>query len=150
MRLRLPGRMKNFSWYGYGPQECYIDRMEGAKLGIYTSAPEDNISPYLVPQECGNHVGCRWLTVQDKDGHGLRFTADEAPFQASVLPYTAEELELAAHWNELASPQYTNVCIYSAMRGVGGDDSWGAPVYPEYCISAEEDQVLRFTIEPAK
>lgn len=150
MRLRLPGRMKNFSWYGYGPQECYIDRMEGAKLGIYTSAPEDNISPYLVPQECGNRVGCRWLTVQDKDGHGLRFTADEAPFQASVLPYTAEELELAAHWNELASPQYTNVCIYSAMRGVGGDDSWGAPVYPEYCISAEEDQVLRFTIEPAK
>ena len=150
MRLRLPGRMKNFSWYGYGPQECYIDRMEGAKLGIYTSAPEDNISPYLVPQECGNRVGCRWLTVQDKDGHGLRFTADEAPFQASVLPYTAEELELAAHWNELASPQYTNVCIYSAMRGVGGDDSWGAPVYPEYCISAEEDQVLRFTIEPVK
>lgn len=148
MRLRLPGRMKNFSWYGYGPQECYIDRMEGAKLGIYQSTPEESISPYLVPQECGNHTGCRWLAVQDGDGRGLKFTAQGQPFQASVLPYTAEELELAAHWDELASPQYTNVCIYSAMRGLGGDDSWGAPVYPEYCISGEEDQVLRFTIEP--
>lgn len=165
MRLRLPGRMKEFSWYGYGPQECYIDRMEGAKLGVYTSTPQDSISPYLVPQECGNHTGCRWLAVRDGEGNELRFTAERAAcagesgedseeksastrpgFQASVLPYTAEELELAAHWDELASPQYTNVCIYSAMRGLGGDDSWGAPVYPEYCISAKEDQVLRFTI----
>lgn len=166
MRLRLPGRMKEFSWYGYGPQECYIDRMEGAKLGIYTSTPEDNISPYLVPQECGNHMGCRWLAVRDGEGNELRFVAGEegleenseihqekgggkvrASFQASVLPYTAEELELASHWDELASPQYTNVGIYSVMRGLGGDDSWGAPVYPEYCISAEEDHVLRFGIE---
>lgn len=148
MRLRLPGRMKRFSWYGYGPQECYIDRMEGAKLGIYASTPEENISPYLVPQECGNRTGCRWLAVSDGKEKGLKFVADGQPFQASVLPYTAEELELAAHWDELASPQYTNVCIYSAMRGLGGDDSWGAPVYPEYCVSGEEDQVLRFTIEP--
>lgn len=155
MRLRLPGRMKAFSWYGYGPQECYIDRMEGAKLGVYTSTPEENISPYLVPQECGNHTGCRWLILCDKEGKELKFTAGEeddgknvrASFQASVLPYTAEELELAAHRDELASPQYTNVCLYSAMRGLGGDDSWGAPVYPEYCISAEEDQVLRFVID---
>lgn len=155
MRLRLPGRMKEFSWYGYGPQECYIDRMEGAKLGVYTSTPEANISPYLVPQECGNHTGCRWLILRDKEGNELTFTAGEEDngkpvrpsFQASVLPYTAEELELAAHWDELASPQYTNVCLYSAMRGLGGDDSWGAPVYPEYCISAEEDQVLRFVID---
>lgn len=152
MRLRLPGRMREFSWYGYGPKECYPDRMEGARLGIYASTPEENISPYLVPQECGNRTGCRWLSVDDGKGHGLVFTAGcgKEPgesFQASVLPYTAEELELAAHWDELASPQYTNVCIYSAMRGLGGDDSWGAPVYPEYCISGEEDQVLVFTIE---
>ncbi len=163
MRFRLPGRMKAFSWYGYGPEECYIDRMEGAKLGVYTSSPEDNVSPYLMPQECGSRTGCRWLTVEDHKGHGLRFTAVEAvsvpepeedgqkrtraSFQASVLPYTAEELELAAHWDELAPAQYTNVCLYSDMRGVGGDDSWGAPVYPEYCVSGEEDHELIFVIE---
>lgn len=153
MRFRLPGRMKTFSWYGYGPKECYPDRMEGARLGIYHSTPEENISPYLVPQECGNRTGCRWCWAEDQEGHKLVFEAGEtgsAPvkksFHSSVLPYTAEELELARHWDELPSPQYTNVCLYSAMRGVGGDDSWGAPVYPEYCISGEMDQELVFTI----
>lgn len=148
MRFRLPGRMKGFSWYGYGPEECYVDRMEGARLGVYTSTPEKNVSPYLMPQECGNRTGCRWLKVDDGEGNRLVFTAgNPSAFQAGVLPYTAEELEMAYHWDELPSPQYTNVCIYSAMRGVGGDDSWGAPVYPEYCISGEEDQVLRFTVK---
>ncbi len=106
------------------------------------------MSPYLMPQECGNRTGCRWLKVDDGEGNRLVFTAgNPSAFQAGVLPYTAEELEMAYHWDELPSPQYTNVCIYSAMRGVGGDDSWGAPVYPEYCISGEEDQVLRFTVK---
>ncbi|MCI8948985.1 MAG: DUF4981 domain-containing protein [Lachnospiraceae bacterium] len=153
MRFRLPGRMKRFSWYGYGPEECYPDRMEGARLGIYQSAPENNVSPYLVPQECGNRTECRWLWVEDQEGHKLIFRAEETGtgsvrkrFHSSVLPYTAEELEMARHWDELSSPQYTNVCLYSAMRGVGGDDSWGAPVYPEYCISGEEDQELIITI----
>ena len=183
MRLRIPGRMKTFSWYGLGPEECYPDRMEGARMGIYTRTPEENCSPYLVPQECASRAGCRWLQVEDENGNVLKFQAgvnegDTAEamaeaamagaaeengafnrdakketrpaFQASVLPFTAEELETAMHWDELPSPQYTNVCIYSAMRGVGGDDSWGAPVYPEYCVSAEKDQVLRFTISMEK
>jgi beta-galactosidase len=33
------------------------------------------------------------------------------------------------------------------MRGVGGDDSWGAPVHQEYCISGEEELVTEFIIE---
>lgn len=160
MRFRLPGRIREFSWYGYGPKECYPDRMNGARLGVYSSTPEKNLSPYLVPQECGCRMGCRWLAVEDEEGHQLIFQAKDREagaaqagqgtardsFIASVLPYTAQELELAAHWDELPSPQYTNVCIYSAMRGVGGDDSWGAPVYPEYCISGEEEQRVAFTI----
>ncbi len=161
MRFRLPGRVREFSWYGYGPEECYPDRMNGARLGVYSSTPEESLSPYLVPQECGCRMGCRWLSVEDQDGYQLMFQAESGEgteagqtgqrkiresFMASVLPYTAQELELAAHWDELPSPQYTNVCIYSAMRGIGGDDSWGAPVYPEYCISGEEEQRVAFTI----
>ena len=147
LRLRIPGRVKTYSWYGHGPGECYPDRMESARLGIYTSAPEASLAPYLMPQDCGNHTGCRWLSADDGMGHRLKFTAIAGePFQASVLPYTAEELESAAHWNELSSPRYSNVCIYGAMRGVGGDDSWGAPVYPEYCVSGENDIVYSFYI----
>ena len=159
MRFRLAGRMKECRWYGLGPDECYVDRMEGARMGIYTMTPEENVSPYLVPQECGNRTGCRWLSVKDGNGNTLTFSAElnegdtaeavsfpqaavRPSFQASVLPFTAEELENAMHWDELASPQYTNVCIYSAMRGVGGHDGWGAPVDPEYWYSAEKARVM--------
>ena len=39
--------------------------------------------------------------------------------------------------------------IAGAVRGVGGDDSWGAPVYPEYCISAEGELEFAVTVQMA-
>lgn len=146
MRFRLPGRIGRVEWYGYGPKENYSDRKEGARLGIFKSSPEDDLSRYLVPQECGNRTGVRYVKLTDQDGRCLKFWAGQKPFDASVLPYMAEELEAASHIEELPGWRYTNVCIYGAMRGVGGDDSWGAPVYPEYCISGEEDIEYTFLI----
>ncbi len=34
------------------------------------------------------------------------------------------------------------------QMGVGGDDSWGAPVLDEYCLKAEDDQEYIFDIMP--
>ena len=51
----------NVTWYGMGPEETYVDRCEGAKLGIYKNKVEDNMAKYMVPQECGNKVG--WCTL---------------------------------------------------------------------------------------
>ena len=115
-------------------------------MGRYTSTPNKEVSPYLVPQECGNHTDTRWVEIDGAAGGRLRLEAAAEPFQFSVLPYTAEELEQAMHPHELPPQNYTNVVIAAKMRGVGGDDSWGAPVYPEYCISAEEDISLEFII----
>ncbi|MGC6175626.1 glycoside hydrolase family 2 TIM barrel-domain containing protein [Lacrimispora sp. 38-1] len=147
MRLITPAAVRQFTWYGRGPEENYCDRKEGARLGIYKDTPEGNVSPYLVPQECGNRTGVRWLKVSDRKGNSIGFRAAGAPFDASVLPYTAEELEMATHNEELPAPRYTVISIFGAMRGVGGDDSWGAPVHPEYCVSAQEDLVTEFIIE---
>lgn len=147
MRFRFLETVDAFSWYGMGPDENYCDRAEGARLGMYFSMPDINMSQYLVPQECGNRTGVRWLNVSDRRGGVLRFTAVDTPFEMSVLPYTAEELESALHQEELPVPHYTIVNILAKQRGVGGDDSWGAPVYPEYCISGEEDLEVAFVME---
>ena len=146
MRFCISGTGGGFEWYGRGPEENYCDRNAGARLGIYKSTAADSVSRYLVPQECGNRTGIRWLKVTDEAGHSIRFTAEGRPFEGSVLPYTAEELEHAAHIEELPQPRYTVVNILAAMRGVGGDDSWGAPVYPEYCVSGEKDIAFSFVI----
>ena len=147
MRLITPEAAKKFTWYGRGPEENYCDRKEGARLGIYEDTPDNNLSRYLVPQECGNRTGVRWLKIADMEGHSLTFRASGLAFDASVLSYTAEELESATHREELPLPRYTVVNILGAMRGVGGDDSWGAPVHPEYCISGEKELITEFIIE---
>ena len=66
----------------------------------------------------------------------------------NVLPYTAQELECALHREELSMPpRYTIVSILGAQRGVGGDDSWGAPVHEEFEISGEKDVWVEFVME---
>jgi beta-galactosidase len=150
MRFKMLSDVERFTYYGYGPEENYSDRCCGARLGIFEGTPQGNVSRYLKPQECGGRTGVRWLKVADRSGHGLTFRATETPFSMNVLPYTAEELENVMHQEELpVPPHYTVVSILGAQRGVGGDDSWGAPVHPEYCISAEDDIEVAFVIEKA-
>ncbi len=151
MRFRLLSDADAFTYYGYGPEENYADRANGARLGIFSGTPMGNLSRYLVPQECGGRRGVRWLSVWDREGQGLTFRAQDKPFDMNVLPYTAEELENALHREELpVPPHYTVVSILGAQRGVGGDDSWGAPVHEEYEISGEKDIDFGFVIQGEK
>lgn len=146
MNFKLLAEFNSFSWYGMGPEENYIDRCEGAKLGIYESTPIENLSRYLVPQECGNRTGTRWLVVKNHKNEGLKFTYDKAPFEFSVLPYSNMELENALHIEELPYVNFTHVNIIGKQMGVGGDDSWGAPVLPEFCIDSSKDLEYSFAI----
>ncbi|NSB16316.1 glycoside hydrolase family 2 TIM barrel-domain containing protein [Clostridium beijerinckii] len=146
MNFKLLAEFNSFSWYGMGPEENYIDRCEGSKLGIYDSTPIDNLSRYLVPQECGNRTGTRWLVVKNHKNEGLKFTYGKAPFEFSVLPYSNMELENALHIEELPCVNFTHVNIIGKQMGVGGDDSWGAPVLPEFCIDSSKDLEYSFTI----
>ena len=141
MMFKLNADYDNVEWYGYGPEETYADRRHGAKLGIYKNKAADNMAKYLVPQECGNKVGVRYAKVTDDRGRGLLFSGDELSF--SALPYTPHELENAAHPYELPQVHYIVVRVALAQMGVGGDDSWGAWVHPEYHIDVTKP--LEFT-----
>ena len=68
------------------------------------------------------------------------------PFELSVLPYSAYELENAMHIEELPQINYTWVRIIAKQMGIGGDDSWGALVHDEYTIPSNEDINLKFII----
>ena len=131
----------NLTWYGMGPDETYADRRHGAKLGIYSNKVADNKAIYLVPQECGNKVGVRYARLVDAKGRGMMFEGDELSF--SALPYTPHELENAAHVYELPQVHHTIVRVALAQMGVGGDDSWGSLVHPEYHIDVTKP--LEFT-----
>ena len=120
--------------------------MDGAKLGIFGGTAQGNLSRYMVPGECGNRMGTRWLEVSDDNGFGLRFEAVETPFESSVLPYSCYELEPAMHIYELPKPHYTWVRIMGCQMGIGGDDTWGAPVQDRYWLDSSENRTFSFIL----
>ena len=148
MDFKMKRKYENFRYYGMGPEENYSDRNFGGKLGVYESTARENLSAYLFPQECGNRTGVRYVQVTDETGTGVRFTCLGEPLEMSVLPYSAAELETAMHLEELKEPSYTWVRLAAKQMGVGGDDSWGAPVHKEFKIDPKEPMTLAFVISP--
>lgn len=143
MIFKCDADYNNVEWYGNGPQETYEDRKNGAKLGVYKNLVSDNMAQYLNPQECGNKTGVRYAKVMDRKGRGLIFTGENMNF--SALPYTPHELENARHSYELPQVHYTVVRVSMQQMGVGGDDSWGALVHPEFLIDVTKKLSFTFT-----
>lgn len=92
------------------------------------------------------HMDTRRLVLETKDGEKLLFEAEKKLFHFSLLPYSPIELETALHREELPAQSHTWAVIAGAIRGVGGNDSWGAPVYPEYEIPGDRDIIFEFSM----
>ena len=149
MDLCVPASLDQVSYLGFGPEENYPDRLSGAELGRFAYTPMENLSGYLKPQDCGIRCGVREFTVKDADGTGLTFTAAGEPVLFSVLPFSAYELEEAAKLRELPEVTHTWIRIAADEMGIGGDDSWGAPVHEEYRLASSVPRKLAFWITGA-
>lgn len=146
LSFRTSPDYENVEWLAMGPEENYSDRAFGARLGIHDSKVADTMAPYLVPQESGNRTGVRWAKLTDNAGRGFKIEASGSPVELNVSPYTAFELENAQHVYELPPVHYTVVTVAGKQMGVGGDDSWGAPVHPEYQIPSNGELSFEFVI----
>ena len=145
MIFKIPNKYENLTWFGRGFEENYRDRNKGAKLGVHSNKVSDNVSKYVIPQECGNKTDVKWAKVTDNQGNGLLITGDNIEF--SALPYTPHELENAYHHYELPSVYHTVIRASLMNIGVGGDDSWGSMPHDEYLIPSNKDMTFDFTIK---
>ena len=145
MMLTLPKDYGHVEYFGYGPEENYCDRNMGAKTGIYDYEVIDNVTPYLVVQECGNRTGVYWAKVMDDKGRGLCFKADEMEFNA--LPYTPMELENAMHIDELPDPYQTVIRASYGQMGIAGDNTWGARTHEEFLLPKGEKLIFHFSFK---
>lgn len=154
LRFVMPTLADKYIYSGLSG-ETYPDRKLGAEKGVY-EIDDLSLTPYLVPQECGLRMDTDWVEVirhtsqnnsrKDISPQTLRIEKVEKEFSFSCLPYTAEEIENATHHEELPSARRTVLCVYGAVRGVGGIDSWGSDVEDEYHIDAEKDIAYSFRI----
>ena len=154
LRFIMPTLADKYMYEGLSG-ETYPDRMAGAVKGVY-EIKDLSLTPYIVPQECGMRMGTDWLEVtrhtslnnsrKNNSDQILRIEKDKNTFAFSCLPYTASEIENATHHEELPPARRTVLCVYGAVRGVGGIDSWGSDVEEAYHISSEKDIQFSFTI----
>ncbi len=145
MLFRLYGSFDKVRYYGLGPDENYSDRLVGSKLGVYKTTVHDMYVDYLVPQECGNRCMVRNYTVSDRLDNAFTLSMCESHLNVSSLPYSPDELENARHAYELPDTLTTVVKVSCEQMGVGGDDSWGAPVLDRYRVK-NESHVLKFEL----
>jgi len=139
LTMTLPRGFEGFSWFGRGPHENYIDRNEGAAVGLYSSTVDDQYVPYILPQENGNKTDVRWLTLSNDDGVGLLAAGmpgalGESPLmEASVSHYTSEDLFQAFHTHELIRRDEITLNLDYKQCGLGGA-SCGPGTLPQYLI----------------
>ena len=141
----LNPELDQITWYGPGPEETYRDRTHG-KIGIWSGSVAGQMARYLRPQECGWKENIRWAKVTDKEGRGLLFEMEpDTGMGFSALPWSPHQLEEAEHPHELPASVHTWVRIGMQM-GIGGDDTWGALVHPEYMLDNTKEMKIRFRV----
>ena len=141
--LVLPKDNDVFCYYGRGPMENYCDMLLHTTTNIYESTAEQEFVNYIMPQEHGNHTGCKYLDFKN----GLEFVAD-TEFEINVSEYSSRALAEAQHINELKKNDAVNLRIDYKNSGVGSH-SCGPELLEKYRLSEKEIE-FSFSIKPRK
>lgn len=129
MQLPLQQHFRKVTYYGYGPTESYIDKIQNSYVGEFTSTVEEMHENYIRPQENGSRYRCRYVRV---DGNGLAMNIEaEEYLDFNISDYTIEELESKKHDFELKKSGYTILNLDQRMSGIG-TASCGHPLLEKY------------------
>ena len=144
--LALNEELKNFSWYGCGPQESYPDRKSSALVGFWSGKVAEQAEKYARPQETGNHEDVRYLTLTNDKKQGILIEAVENTICASALNYSVNDLANEAHECNLIPRKEVILSLDCAILGLG-NSSCGPGVLKKYAIEKKE-HVLYVRISP--
>jgi beta-galactosidase len=160
MQMQLPEDFMNLKWFGRGPHENYIDRKTSADVGLYESTVDDQYVPYIRPQENGYKTDTRWLTLTDENGTGLLVSGnplicfaalknihDDFESPGKLSQYRKDAKSANTHTINVKPRELVNLNVDLGQMGVGGDDSWGAMIHPEYRL-LEKKYEYSFRLRP--
>jgi beta-galactosidase len=148
VQFEIPDEYSQMDWYGRGPQETYQDRKTGAAFGIYSGKVDDQIYPYIYPQENGNKTDVRWITFTNGSGKGIKISG-LPKVDVSARPYTDNILEASTHNYQLPDLPFYSVQVDYKQRGVGGNNSWGLKPLDKYRL-LDDKYEYSFLISPVK
>ncbi|MEV0226341.1 glycoside hydrolase family 2 TIM barrel-domain containing protein [Streptomyces sp. NPDC050704] len=151
--LTVPGGFERLDWFGRGPHENYSDRRTAAFVGRYRSTVDEQVAPYVRPQQMGNMTDVRHLSLTDRSGDGLTVLAEPADgeplLETSALHYSPFDLDGPRHPYELRRRDETVLLVNHRQMGVGGIDSWGAAPLEPYLLHAGRTYTYGYRLRPA-
>ena len=142
------GDYNNLDWFGYGPVENYPDRLEASSIGRWKAKADNMYVHYPRPQDSGNLESVSEISIADSKGYGLKVSAIDATFSASVLPYSTADLCAVTHDCDLRKSGKIYLNIDAAVMGLG-NSSCGPGVLKKYSI-APGPVTLNVRISPLK
>lgn len=145
LQLPMAKRVASVNYFGR-ERESYPDRKEGNRIGWYSMTCEEGYTDYIYPQENGNHEDTDVLILNNERTR-LRVSPLENSFSFRYQEYDPIVIDAAKHREELSRSNRNYLEIIGFMRGIGGDDSWGAPVHPQYEIDGKAKHLFRFCLE---
>jgi beta-galactosidase/evolved beta-galactosidase subunit alpha len=134
LELTLPGTFDRVTWLGRGPGESYADSKQAARFGLWGASVNELFTPYVRPQENGNHTDTRWVGLRDVRGAGLTAIA-EPVLDFSAHRFTTEDLDRAQHSYELTPRPTITLHLDYRQNGLG-TGSCGPGVMPTYQLHA--------------
>ena len=143
----LPSELNQYDYYGRGPVNNYNDRKTSQFIGWYHSPVADQGIMLPKPQAQGNREEVRWCAVTNSQQQGVVFISDST-MSASALPWSQQELTLAAHPYQLPKSSGTHLHLDAKVTGLGGAScGQGGPLTPDQVRSTPT--TFGFIIRPA-
>ena len=143
----LPSELNQYDYYGRGPVNNYNDRKTSQFIGWYQSPVAEQGIMLPKPQAQGNREEVRWCAVTNSQQQGVVFISDST-MSASALPWSQQELTLAAHPYQLPKSSGTHLHLDAKVTGLGGAScGQGGPLTPDQVRSTPT--TFGFIIRPA-
>lgn len=143
--MHLDKSMEHVRYFGMGPGENYADSKEAAQMGLYANTVDGLFINYVIPQENGNHMGCKWVSMTNDRGMGL-LASTEGDFNFSASWYEDKDLDDAKHTCDLVKRDYIvfNVDYKQNALGTNSCGQWQLDKYR----AKFEDFKLSFRLTP--
>lgn len=143
--MHLDKSMEHARYFGMGPGENYADSKEAAQMGLYANTVDGLFTNYVIPQENGNHMGCKWVSMTNDRGMGL-LASTEGDFNFSASWYEDKDLDDAKHTCDLVKRDYIvfNVDYKQNALGTNSCGQWQLDKYR----AKFEDFKLSFRLTP--
>lgn len=139
--LEIASDLADVAWYGRGPGETYADSLHHARIGRFRRSVEELATPYVFPQENGNHAETRWVTLSGPE-RGIA-VAGVPRLEFSVHRHDVRALDQARHQEEIRLVDDRLFLFLDYAQHGLGSASCGPGALPGYTL---EPQPVRWQL----